>query len=444
MKIELNDIYAMAEKALQTALLAGAQEVEVFGLTSRGIHVDIQKDKIDLSKESFVQGLGIKAVVMGAVGFSSTNNPGRIQDAAVNAVKSAGIRGGDPAWRGLPEGSACSEVPGIYDPRIAELGVDACIDMSMALIEGALSVGGAMPTSGKFSCYSSGHVILNSSSLEVKELSTRIDGFMDCRAGEAGEMATAFEFDISRNLDIDFYNIGYEAARQAVATVGGGSVEAKEMDVLLKPSAIADILDSAFLFSLSAENVQNERSVLTGKLGQTIAAGELNIIDDGLLMGGIGSGRTDDEGTPSRTNRIIENGVLCTYLYDAYSAGKEGVESTASAVRNNYAQTASIDIRNMKIEYPASDIVGETAYGVLIGSVLGAHTANPISGDFSVEARNSFLVKHGEIAGPIRSMMISGNVFELLQNICGAGDDVKVLGNIITPTIRVSGLKVVG
>lgn len=76
--------------------------------------------------------------------------------------------------------------------------------------------------------------------------------------------------------------------------------------------------------------------------------------------------------------------------------------------------------------------------------MIGAHTANPISGDFSVEARNSFLVENGEITSPVKSMMISGNMFDLLQNIIGAGRDDRVLGNIITPTLKISGLKVIG
>ncbi len=77
-------------------------------------------------------------------------------------------------------------------------------------------------------------------------------------------------------------------------------------------------------------------------------------------------------------------------------------------------------------------------------SVIGAHTANPISGDFSVEARNSFLIKNGEISSPIKSMMISGNIFDVLRNINGLGKDKRKVGNIITPTVRVSRMRVVG
>ncbi|MFV9629920.1 MAG: TldD/PmbA family protein [Methanosarcinales archaeon] len=444
MNQDIDQIMNLAQQAVDIAIQAGADEVEVFGLTGRSVHVDIQKDKIDLARESFAAGHGIKAIVSGAVGFSSTNDPSGIRNSALLAVGSAKVRNSDPDWIGLPARSDYRIAKGIFDPGIDNMDIDACIDLSMMMIDGAVSVKDTIPISGKFICSSFSYGILNSSGVEVQEDSTRIDGFFDCRAGEGNELSTAFEFDISRSLNIDFFHIGHEAASEALKSMGGVSIDTSEMDVLLKPNAIADILESTFCPSISAENIQKERSALIGKLENQIGVGELDIIDDGLMENGIGSSRCDDEGVGSKCNRIIESGVLKTYLYDTYTAGKAGMESTGNATRDNYAQTTSIDARNLKIEYPASDIVAETNKGVIIDSVIGAHTANPISGDFSVEARNSFLIENGEITSPVKSMMISGNMFDLLQNIIGAGRDDRVLGNIITPTLKISGLKVIG
>ncbi|MCL7415862.1 MAG: TldD/PmbA family protein [ANME-2 cluster archaeon] len=444
MSADIDLIVSMAEKALRIASQAGADEVEVFGLSGRGVHVDIQMNKIDLAREGYILGLGIKAVVNGAVGFSSTNDPDRLSKAAQSAVSSAKVRDSDPDWHGLPPASGYTTVAGIHDVRVAQMDIDTCIDLSLEMVDGAASVEGAIPTGGRFSCSGSSYVILNSNGVEMLEHTSRINGMLECRAGEGSEMSTAYEFDISRNLDIDFYHIGKEAARKATASVGGVKTVTGETEILFKPDAIGDILESTILPSLSAENVQKGRSALIGKLGSKIGAPGLDLIDDALLEGGIGSARSDGEGTPSRTNHIIEDGVLGTYLYDTYTAGKDSVESTGNGVRNNYAQTTTIDVRNLLVQYPASDVVGDTRRGVQVGSVIGAHTANPISGDFSVEARNSFVVEDGEVKKPIRSMMVSGNVFQLLHNITGAGRDARCLGNIITPTIRVSGLTVVG
>jgi PmbA protein len=103
MNSDINIIYDMAGKAQKAAELSGADEVEVFGLIASSVNVDIQLDRIDLARESFSRGIGVKAVVNGAVGFSSTNDPARIVDAAKSATSSARVRHSDPDWTGLPQ-----------------------------------------------------------------------------------------------------------------------------------------------------------------------------------------------------------------------------------------------------------------------------------------------------------------------------------------------------
>ncbi|MDY6930628.1 MAG: metallopeptidase TldD-related protein, partial [Halobacteriota archaeon] len=65
-------------------------------------------------------------------------------------------------------------------------------------------------------------------------------------------------------------------------------------------------------------------------------------------------------------------------------------------------------------------------------------------GDFSLDGRNAFLIKNGEIREPIKQVMVSGNVFDLIKNIDGLDTDVKMAGNVIVPTVRVGDMKVIG
>jgi PmbA protein len=286
-------------------------------------------------------------------------------------------------------------------------------------------------------------LILNSHGIEIEEPETIIQASVDTTAKNS-DISTASEFDVSRKLDIDFYNIGEKASILASRSQNGVRVKTQDIAVLLEPMAFSDILENTFFPSINADNVQKGRSALIGKIDHKIAADELSIIDDGTLPAGIGTASTDDEGTQSKRIDIVKNGSLRSFLYDCYTAGKEKRESTGNAVRSSFTSTPSIGIRNLIINHPSFDIVAETQEGVIVNSVIGAHTANPISGDFSVEARNSFLIKSGELASPIKSMMISGNIFDVLQGIDGAGKDVRKVGNIITPTVRIPKMRVVG
>lgn len=439
----MTDIFEIARKSLGYAKKAGADETEIYCIRGRSVTIDIQKDEIDLAKESLVSGIGIRAIVKGAVGFSSTNEPSRAEEACILAVKSARVRKGDPEWSGLPEKKESPAVRDILDRRLVNIDIESCIEYTARMIEGAKSVPSVSPTSGNFMSLNSTTLILNSNGVEVKEEGTFVNASIDT-ATKGAEMSTGSEFDASRMLDIDFYKIGEGAALLASMSQNGVRAGTGDMTVLLEPLAFSDILENTFLPSLNADNVQKGRSALIGKMGSIIADEKLSLIDDGTLSGGLGTASTDDEGTPSRKNELVKNGTLTSFIYDCYTAGKEKRESTGNAVRGSFTSTPSISIRNLIVDYPRSAITSETREGVIVNSVIGAHTANPISGDFSVEARNSFLIREGDVASPIKSMMISGNIFDLLKNIDGAGKDIRRVGNTLTPTIRVSKMKVIG
>ena len=439
----MNDIFDLAYKALELTEKAGADEAEIFCVKGRSITVDVQRDVIDLAKESLVSGIGIRAIVNGAVGFSSTNDVERIEEAALLSVKSAKVRGSDPQWSGLPEKKKPAKVGGIFDKKLAELEIESCIDYTSEMIKGAQSVSSVKPTSGHFVCGSATKLILNSNGVEIEEEDTIVEASVDTITKEA-PLSTASEFDISRKMDIDFYKIGERASLLAKRSQNGAGTQTRDCAVLLEPLAFADILENTLVASLNADNVQKGRSALIGKMDAAIGAEELSIIDDGTLAGGLGTSACDDEGTPSKRTPVVKKGVLSSFLYDCYTAGKEKKESTGNAVRASFTSTPSIGTRNLIIEHPSSDIIAETRDGVIVHTLIGAHTANPISGDFSVEARNSFLIKNGEIASPIKSMMISGNIFELIKNIDGIGKDARKVGNVITPTVRVSKMRIVG
>jgi PmbA protein len=214
--------------------------------------------------------------------------------------------------------------------------------------------------------------------------------------------------------------------------------------VILHPFAFADILENTFARSIDADNVQKNRSFLAGKLGEIIAVDKLSIIDDGTLEGGLESSRSDDEGQPSRRTPVITDGVFNSYLYDSYTAGKEGVTSTGNGTRHSYTSIPSVGLRNLVVEYPGSDIIAGTSDGVFVNTVIGAHTANAISGDFSVEARNAFTIKDGQLDRPIKSLMISGNVFDILKNIAGAGKEVMKVGGTVTPAVKIENMSIIG
>lgn len=435
-----------ASRALECASRAGADEVEVYCTTDRSVSIATKLEQIEYASESLTRGIGIRAIVAGAVGFASTNDEKTIGHASELAVTSARASQPDPDWSSLPTRGAYPAVHGVFDSDIAAIELSRCVELAVAMIRGVTSTG-ATPTSGGLAVSTGTSHIRNTNGIEHTEEGTSISAFIECIVKDGAGISTAYDFDVSRSLDIDTFEIGRRAGELAKQSLHGGTIETKKMTVLFSPLAIADILEYAFTPSLSADNVQKGRSMLS-EVGAEVGADELSITDDGLRRCGIGTAQADDEGTPSQKTMILKDGILEGHLYDAYTAGKADAEtdivSTGNAVRSGYGTTPAIGVRNLVLGYPASDVVAETTSGVLIHSVIGAHTANQYSGDFSIEARNSFLVENGAVTKPIKSLMIAGNIFDLLKKIDGAGTDVRAVGDIVVPTLRVSDVQVVG
>lgn len=428
-------------KLLSLALQEGAEQAEVYGMIGRCVDIDLRRDEVELASESFHRGLGLRAVVAGAVGFSSTSNMSLLQSVARSAVLSARARRGDESWRSLPQPKKVVRPEGIFDARLQRISPEECLDTAKSLLSGCRTVKEAEPVAGGVACVCGSGFVINSLGIELQETSTFMHASIETIA-RAEDVATGSEFYSCRGFKPSLEDVGSAAAEMARSSLGGCRAESGVFDVLMKPLAVAELLESTLLPALAADNVQKGRSILREKVGEKIAAESLMIADDGLLPGGMDSSAFDGEGVPSQRTVLIEGGILKGYLYDSYTAGKEGSLSTGNAVRSGYSDVPRVGIRNIIISsHDARNLLAETK-GILVGGLIGAHTANTISGDFSVEARNAFLIAPGDEARPIRSLMLTGNLFELLRDI-EIGRDVRAIGAIVTPTVKVR-MKVVG
>ena len=109
-------------KLLSLALQGGAEQAEVYGMIGRSVDIDLRRDAVELASESFHRGLGLRAVVAGGVGFSSTSDMSLLQFVAKSAVLSARARGADESWRSLPLPEKVVRPEGIFDPRLEQIG----------------------------------------------------------------------------------------------------------------------------------------------------------------------------------------------------------------------------------------------------------------------------------------------------------------------------------
>jgi PmbA protein len=450
----MSELIDFGKKAIDFALGRGAEEAEAFLSMNSGTSIDIERGQIVRSIKRTDQGLGVRAVYAKAVGFSYTNTLTikNIEEAAARALKAARASRPDKNWLKFPSQGSFGETKGTYDKKIVAVSSDELVETAADMLgtveaydKRVLSVAGGVGTSVFHAA------VVNSHGVEACERGTAVGCSMETIARDGADVTPAcYESSEERVYDIDAEAVGAEAARQAVSSLGAKKVGSGVFPVIFAQPAFHSLLYYTLINAVKADYVQRERSALKDKIGEKVASELVTVCDDGLLDGGLLTSKFDGEGVPCQKTVVIDKGVLKNFLYDNYTANKVGAESTGNASRAGlapYASTPVLEASNFTFKRgsrTAEELVGEVDDGLLVFGVQGAHSSNPESGEFSVVATPVWKIEDGEVAGAVRGVMLTGVVFDVLRNVSALGSNVRKLGQLVAPWIRVEDVRAVG
>ncbi len=198
--------------------------------------------------------------------------------------------------------------------------------------------------------------------------------------------------------------------------------------------------------AVAGDAVQKGRSFLGTKLGKPVGSSRVTIRDDGRLPGGLASGPADAEGVPTQTTTVIDNGTLRGFLHDTESAARAGTASTGNADRSGFAGPPGPGTTNFYLapgQGSAAQLLKETPRAFVVRDLIGMHTADPVSGDFSVGAAG-VLWEKGRVRRAVKGVTLAGNLLDLMAKIDAVADDLTWQGAYGSPTFRVTGLSIGG
>ena len=430
-----------AGELIHLALDRGADEAEAFIRSSKDLSIEIKDQQIDALESSFTVGYSLRVIKDKRLGFSYSTDREASTSVVEKAVEAARWVDRDE-YLELPEPSDSRSVE-IFDPRISSTSEEEAV-RKVSLLEKAAydedkRVRNIRKARGTFR--NSDIIIMNSKGVNVQYSATTCSAQIMVMAENGQDSQMGWYFMGSRFLDeIAFEDIGKNAARRAIQLLGSKRMNPQKTPVILDNLVAVEFM-GIFASSLSSESVQKGKSLLSGKIGKKVISPKINIIDNGLIPGRLGSRPVDDEGVPSQDKTLIKEGVLSGYLYDTYTAKKEGVASTGNAIRSSFAGLPSVGVSNLYIEAVSKsdilhivDLSKSVDKCLYITEAMGVHTANQISGEFSVGVSGLWIEK-GEIAFPVKEAVISGNILTFFENIEAVGDDLVFFGNTGSPSL---------
>lgn len=258
--------------------------------------------------------------------------------------------------------------------------------------------------------------------------------------------------------DIDVKRYAREAARIAVTMLHADPCPSGKFPVIIDNEFGGVIFHEACGHGLEATSVAKKASVFADKVGEQIAPSIVTYIDDGTLPNAWGSQNLDDEGAPTRTNVLIENGVLKGYLIDKLNGRRMQMAPTGSSRRQSYKFAPTSRMTNTYIAPGTStpeEIIANTEFGIY-ARYMGGGSVNPATGDFNFAVMEGYIVENGKIGRPVRGASLIGTGLDTLRKIDMVGNNLghgqgmcgsmsgSIPVNVGQPMIRVSEITVGG
>lgn len=372
-----------------------------------------------------------------------------VHEAAANAEASE-----PDQFIGLPDPpEGYPEVGGLWRPELGAAPVEEKVNLALTAERAALSSADIETVEESVYVDSASRVaIVSSRGVEVYGEQTFCYVYLSAHARRGADVQTALGFFTGRAPgEIDAEAAGREAALRAAALLGAAPCASGRYTVVLDREVAAAVL-GVISQALTADAVQKGRSLFAGRLEQRVGAERVRLVDDGLHPGGMATAPFDDEGVPRRATTLIDSGILRGYLYDTYTAAKEGegIPSTGNAARSSYRAGPGVAPSNLVLapgEGTLSDLVARVGEGIYVGSITGLHSgANPVSGEFSVGA-TGHLIEGGALGRPVREVTIASDLLSLLGNITDLAGDARWIpfgASVLTPAVAVADVTVSG
>jgi PmbA protein len=413
--------------------------------------VKVRRGEVEKLKESVSRGLGLRVFLGKRTATSQTSDLsmdriGRLVD---ETVEMARLTSEDDSG-GLPDASfyPC-DVPDLRlaDPAWEDLKPEQRIELARRAEAAAFETDPSITnTDGASFQYERSHTVLaNTLGFAGDYEGTAAYVVASPIAESKGAMQRSHWYSIARHRDqLDSpETVGRLAAKRALQCLGARKVKTCQVPVVFDPMT-APTLVKHICDAVSGDAIYRKRSFLVGLLGEPIAGLDVTIVDDARLVGGLGSSPFDDEGIATQSTPIIENGTLRNYIHNAYSARKLQARPTGNGSRT---ATGSISIGPTNFylkpgQYTPEEIIRSVSSGLYVLELIG-FGVNTVTGDYSRGVAGLW-IEDGKLAYPVHEVTIAGNLRQMLQDIEMIGNDIRFMGSVSAPTLKIRNMTLSG
>lgn len=294
----------------------------------------------------------------------------------------------------------------------------------------------------EYSYTSSESEIRNSYGLKLRQKNNYYVCFASVVMKDGDEIKDGFCYVLSNDIkEFDVDKLAKETVFDASRKLHGVSIKSKKYRTVLDYKAVASLLN-VYISWANADQIQKNSSRFIGKLNTQVASKKLTILEMPLLKN-INSRGFDDEGVATYNKKIIDKGVLKTYLHNLETAKKDGVEPTGNGYGSLDMGVSTTNLTVKPGKASLDELLAKANGGVYITSVTGLHAGmNGRSGNFSLQAQG-FTIEDGKIGKPLKMITVAGNLLDLFGDVQAVGkEQTLTLSGVLSAPLLIKKLAV--
>lgn len=431
----------MMKEILEMAA-ASAEEAELYRVRSKSSEVVFEANRLKSIDSSFEEGIGLRIIKQGKIGFSSSTDLS--QSGSLVKAASDSAQFGEKAHFHLPSTNSTSSVK-CYDDFLDALSLEQMVREGRKAIDLILKEAPSLHCEGEVAKAEAEISILNTNGFSHSYKKTSYSFSLGAFLAEEGNFLGIGEGEASTKYHDWSSSVAQKILEAFRLTGEKGSISPGKYPVIFTSKAVPLLLQS-LKRGINGKVLQKKISPLLGKIGKPVLSSSIDIFDDALLPFALATSPVDGEGIPSRRTPIIEGGVLKNFIYDLQTAGLMGTESTSSGARGYGSlpspATSNFILKEGKVSL--EEMIKDIKEGIIVDQVIGSGQGNVLMGEFSVNLDLAYKVENGKIKGRVKDVMISGNSYTMLNNILALGSESRFIGSTRTPPIYFKEISVAG
>jgi TldD protein len=422
---------AILQKLIKKALSNGGEYADIFIEHRKSAAIQLEDDKIEKVIAGATAGIGIRLIYNGKTAYAYSNDFSEnvLMDLADTVSKAAAGAERDiivDMKRKFPEVSFLIKkypetIPMSEKIALVKLGNDAARKFDQRIKQ--------VNVMYRDSCQRV--KVYTSEGFVSEDERVYTLGVVQVIAADGEVIQTGYE-PISGLIGYELFDenpmdrVALKAAHRAVMMLRAKRAPGGRMPVVISSEAGGTMIHEAIGHGLEADLAQHGLSVYSKKIGQQVASMAITVIDDATLPNKRGSFSFDDEGTLSKRNVLVKDGILQGYMYDRYTAMVDRTLSTGNGRRESYEHKPLPRMTNTFIA-PGSlspdEVIRSVTMGLLVKK-MGGGQVNTVTGDFVFEVQEGYIVENDVIGEPVRGATLIGNGPEVLKSIDMVASDL--------------------